>query len=194
MIRALAGALALLAGIAGANGPASAPPAPAPRIDPQASVATIEVDLRIGGRVQGRFGALEGQLDRLPDGRLQVSVRLDTRSLVLDGPGWMARSMRSAKFLDVERHPWVHFRSEPFDAALVRGGGAISGTLQLRGVARRVAFAVDPAGCDEPGVDCPIHVSGLVSRREFGMEAYRAWLHDPVGFDFRVRLRHPERP
>lgn len=194
MIRALAGALALLAGIAGANGPAPAPPAPAPRIDPQASVATIEVDLRIGGRVQGRFGALEGQLDRLPDGRLQVSVRLDTRSLVLDGPGWMARSMRSAKFLDVERHPWVHFRSEPFDPALVRGGGAMSGTLQLRGVARRVAFAVDPADCDPPGFDCPIHVSGLVSRREFGMEAYRAWLHDPVGFDFRVRLRHPERP
>lgn len=189
MIRRLAGALALLAGAAAAAGPV-----PAPRIDPQASVAAIEVDLRIGGRVQGRFGALEGELDRLPDGRLQVSVRLDARTLVLDGPGWMARSMRSPKFLDVGRHRWVHFRSDPFPAALVREGGAMAGTLQLRGVARRVAFAVDPAGCDPPGRDCPIHVSGAVSRREFGMEAYRAWLHDPVGFDFRVRLRQPERP
>jgi len=186
-MRRLAGALALLAGHALAA-------EPAPRIDPQASEATIEVDLRIGGRVQGRFGALEGQLERLPDGRLQVGVRLDTRTLVLDGPGWMARSMRSAKFLDVDRHPWVHFRSEPFEPALVRDGGAMIGTLQLRGVARRVAFGVAPAGCDAPGHGCPIHVSGTVSRRDFGMDAYRAWLYDPVGFDFRVRLRQPEHP
>lgn len=167
-------------------------PAPAPELDAAGSRASIEVDLRVGGRVQGRFGRLEGRLERLDDGRLQVAVRLDAEGLVLDGPNWMARSMRSPKFLDVEAHPWIHFRSEPFEPALVEAGGEMAGELVLREVARPVRFQVDPEACDEPGYDCDIHVSGVVSRREFGMDAYRVWLKDDVGFDFRVRLRQPE--
>ena len=165
-----------------------------PELDAGRSRAGIEVDLRVGGRVQGRFGRLEGRLGRLDDGRLQVAVRLDAEGLVLDGPGWMARSMRSPRFLDVEAHPWIHFRSEPFEPALVEAGGAMAGELVLRGVARPVRFRVDPEACAEPGYDCDIHVSGVVSRREFGMDAYRLWLKDEVGFDFRVRLRQPDAP
>lgn len=169
-------------------------PEPAPLLDTQRSRAAIEVDLRVGGRVQGMFGRIEGGLERLPDGRLQVAVRLDAQGLVLDGADWMARSMRSPKFLDVEAHPWIHFRSAPFDPALVETGGEMAGELELREVRRPVRFAVDPEGCDAPGYDCDIHVSGEVSRREFGMDAYRLWLKDEVGFDFRVRLRQPQAP
>ena len=61
-------------------------------------------------------------------------------------------------------------------------------------MARPVRFQVDPSGCEAPGYDCDIHVSGEVSRREFGMDAYRLWLKDEVGFDFRVRLRQPQAP
>lgn len=165
---------------------------PAPELDTARSRASIEVDLRVGGRVQGRFGRLEGQLERLDDGRLQVAVRLDAQGLVLDGPNWMARSMRSPRFLDVEAHPWIHFRSEPFEPALVEQGGAMAGELVLREVARAVRFEVDPEACAEPGYACDIHVSGVVSRQEFGMDAYRLWLKDEVGFDFRVRLRQPD--
>lgn len=186
-----AGPFAGLALAAGALvGPAA--PAPAPELDATRSHASIEVDLRVGGRVQGRFGRLEGRLERLDDGRLQVAVRLDAEGLALDGPNWMARSMRSPKFLDVEAHPWIHFRSEPFEPGLVEAGGEMAGELVLREVARPVRFQVDPEACDEPGLDCDIHVSGVVSRREFGMDAYRVWLKDEVGFDFRVRLRQPE--
>ena len=169
-------------------------PEPAPLLDTQRSRATIEVDLRVGGRVEGVFGRIEGGLERLPDGRLQVHVRLDATRLVLEGPGWMDRSMRSEKFLDVARHPAIRFRSEPFAPGLSRDGGWMAGELELRGVARPVRFQVAPAECEAPGLDCDIHVSGVVSRREFGMVAYRVWLQDGVGFDFRVRLRQSGQP
>lgn len=176
----------------------AAPPAaadtPVPEIDPLASRAAITVDLRVGGRVQGRFQDFDGRLERHPDGRLQVHVRLDATRLVLEGPGWMDRSMRSEKFLDVARHPAIRFRSEPFPPELSREGGWMAGELELRGVARPVRFQVDPSGCEAPGYDCDIHVSGVVSRREFGMVAYRVWLQDGVGFDFRVRLRQSGQP
>lgn len=162
-----------------------------PLIDPDASRAGIVVDLRLGGRVRGDFQAMEGRIDRLEDDRLQVSVRLDARSLVLDGPAWMGRSMRSSKFLDVETHRWIHFRSEPFAPALVREGGAMAGTVELRGVSRPVAFRVEASSCETPGYACDIPVSGQVSRRDFGMDSYKVWLRDEVGFDFNVRLRQP---
>ena len=167
---------------------------PAPRIDAAASKAAIDIDLRLGGHVIGRFRAFEGWLQREDDGRLRVSVSLDARGLDLEGPDWMQRSMRSDKFLDVQRHPRIRFLSDPFDPAVVRAGGALSGELELRGQRRQVRFRVDPADCGRPGYDCDIHVSGDVSRRAFGMSAYRVWVHDAVGFDFRVRLRDPERP
>lgn len=169
-------------------------PEPAPLLDTDRSRAAIEVDLRVGGRVKGRFGRLEGGLERLPDGSLRVDVRLDAHGLVLDGPEWMERSMRSPRFLDVEAHPWIEFRSAPFGRDLVESGGTMAGELELREVRRPVRFRVDPEGCDAPGYDCDIHVSGEVSRREFGMDAYRMWLRDEVVFDFRVRLRQPDAP
>lgn len=165
------------------------PPADTPVFDAAASQSGIEVDLRMGGRVRGAFRAMEGRIDQLEDQRLQVSVRLDARSLALDGPEWMERSMRSSKFLNVDDHPWIHFRSEPFPPALVKDGGTLAGTVELRGVTRPVAFRVDPSACEAPGRDCNIEVWGEVSRREFGMTAYRVWLRDEVGFHFHVRLR-----
>ena len=192
MTPGLAGAVLALAASLGLSPAALAiGPADAPEIDAVASRAGIEVDLRIGGRVQGEFEALEGRIERLEDDRLQVWVRLDARSLVLDGPDWMARSMRSSKFLDVEAHRWIQFRSEPFHADLVRDGGSLVGTLELRALARPVRFQVEPSACESPGYDCEIPVAGQVSRRDFGMEAYRVWLRDEVGFDFHVRLRQP---
>lgn len=188
----LAGAGLALAAVLWLPAPAAAiAPDAAPLIDARASQAGIEVDLRLGGRVRGAFQAMEGRIQRLDDGRLQVRVSLDARSLALDGPDWMARSMRSAKFLDVEAHPRIRFVSDPFDAALVRDGGVMAGRLELRGLSRPVRFEVERAACEAPGYDCPIPVSGQVSRRDFGMTAYRVWLHDDVGFDFHVRLRHP---
>jgi polyisoprenoid-binding protein YceI len=157
--------------------------------DPARSTAGITVDLRVAGEVDGRFGRIEGELEPAEGGLWRVQVRVDARELVLDGPGWMQRSTRSPRFLDVERHPRIIFVSLPFKRALLHDGGALAGDLDLRGRQKRVAFRLEPAACDQPGRDCPIRVRGSVSRREFGMTAQRLWLRDEVGFDFGVRLQ-----
>lgn len=188
MSRQRAGGLTLAGLMAAATMPAT-PPAAEP-FDPSASDAGITVDLRVAGEVAGRFGTIEGELQ--PDGdRWRVQVRIDARSLVLDGPAWMQRSTRSSGFLDVERHPRIDFRSGPFERTLLEVGGELAGDLTLRGRTAPVAFRIAPAACDDPGRDCPIRVSGMLSRRAFGMSSHRLWLRDGVGFDFQVRLRPP---
>jgi polyisoprenoid-binding protein YceI len=162
--------------------------------DPAASHADITVDLRVAGRVGGRFGKIAGELRPADGERWRVHARIDARSLKLDGPGWMQRSMRSPKFLDVENHPRIDFESVSFDRALLRTGGALAGDLTLRGRRGRVGFRIAPSTCDAPGRDCPIRVTGTVSRRAFGMSAQRLWLRDAVGFDFKVRLRPAAKP
>jgi polyisoprenoid-binding protein YceI len=201
MIRAWAGGLCLagLVAAAAAAPPESAPPATLPDapvaeiFDPDASRAGFEVDLRMLGRVRGRFRQIEGELQP-DDGRWRVRVRLDARELDLDGPEWMVRATRSDKFLAVDRHPDIRFVSAPFPRDLLRRGGELEGELRLRGRVRPVRFQVEPADCARPGRTCDIRVIGRVSRRDFGMSAQRLWVRDEVGFDFRVRLRDPVRP
>lgn len=161
--------------------------------DPAASRAAFEVSLRLAGTVQGRFQAIEGEL--APSAGLwRVRVRLDARELDLDGPAWMVRATRSDKFLDVDRHPQIHFESDAFPRELLKKGGELGGQLRLRGRTRPVLFKIDPARCATPGRQCDIRVHGSVSRREFGMNSQRMWVRDDVGFDFRVRLSDPVRP
>lgn len=184
MIRAWAGGLCL----AGLVGAATAAVPMRETFDPDRSSAGFEVSLRLAGQVQGRFQRVEGELQ--PEGDTwRVRVRLDARELDLDGPAWMVRATRSDKFLDVDRHPDIHFESEPFSRDLLRRGGELAGQLRLRGRLRPVSFRIDPAACPQPGHRCDIRVSGQVSRRAFGMNSQRVWVRDEVGFDFRVRLQ-----
>lgn len=164
------------------------------RIDPVASEASIRVDMRIGGDVNGRFGAVEGELRPAGEGRWQVEVRLDAASLAMDGPEWRIRMTRSEKFLDIAHHPDIRFTSNPFARDLLREGGLLAGRLHLRGQVRGVTFRLDPSRCDDPGHGCPLRVHGGIRRRDFGMDAYRLWVQDEVAFDFRVRLRHADAP
>ena len=176
-----------LAGLMALAMPARA--ADAEPFDPAGSRAGITVDLRVAGKVDGRFGRVEGELHPVGDGRWQVQARIDAAALKLDGPAWMQRSTRSSRFLDVERHPRIEFVSAPFTRELLRDGGELAGDLSLRGRTRPVGFRIEPSTCDTPGHACPIRVRGTVSRRAFGMVAQRLWLRDEVGFEFQVRLR-----
>ena len=192
MSRHRAGGLCLAGLMAVATMPARAPDSEP--FDPKASDAGITVDLRVAGKVDGRFGKLKGELRPAGGGQWQVHVRIDSRSLKLDGPGWMQRSTRSAKFLDVDNHPRIDFESVPFERALLRSGGELAGDLTLRGRTGRVGFRIEPAECDDPGRACPIRVRGTVSRRAFGINAQRVWLRDAVDFEFLVRLRSAASP
>ena len=183
MRRAWLGGLCL----AGLIGTATASTPMRDTVDPNASSARFSVSLRVSGPVAGQFRHIAGEIE--PDGRRwRVHVRVDARELELDGPAWMERSTRSRGFLDVERHPEIRFSSEPFARSLLRQGGPLQGELQLRGKAKKVTFTLAPAACARPGHGCDIRVSGLVSRRSFGMTTQRLWVRDEVGFDFRVRL------
>ena len=192
--RGLCLAAACWAGAVAAGGDPADREARVERIDPAASEATILVNMRIGGEVHGRFGAVEGELRPAGGDRWQVEVRLDAAGLQMDGPEWRVRMTRSEKFLDVERHPRIRFVSRPFPRALLHEGGLLAGELHLRGLVRGVTFRLEPSRCKDPGHACPLAVRGGIRRREFGMEAYRLWVQDEVAFDFRVGLRHAGAP
>jgi polyisoprenoid-binding protein YceI len=169
--------------------PAAAPAPAAEPFDAAASQAHFTVILRVTGPAHGQFAKVDGALQPVAGGLWRVSVQIETADLRLDGPAWMLRSTRSAKFLDVANHPRIEFVSTGFRRELLQRGGELAGELTLRGQTRRVSFRLEPAGCATPGRGCPIRVTGSVDRRLFGMTAQRLWLRDTVGFDFRVLLR-----
>jgi polyisoprenoid-binding protein YceI len=166
-----------------------APPRCRGRIDGASSEARFVVDVRLPIRAEGRFTELEGELKPRADGHCEVHVRLRADTVDYSGPAWMAKLTRSRAFLDAEAHPEVAFDSLAFPASWLNDGGAIDGRLRLRGRERPVEFTLRPAECDTPGQACAIRVSGEVSRRDFGMQAYRFTVKDNVRFEFAIRLR-----
>ena len=158
------------------------------RIDALGSDARFVVDVRLPVKAEGRFAAVEGELRPRPDGQCEVRVRLRADTVDYSGPEWMARLTRSPAFLDAGSHPEVTFDSVPFPVAWLNDGGAVRGRLKLRGRERPVEFVLRPAECDTPGQACAIRVSGEVSRRDFGMQAYRFTVKDVVRFEFAIRL------
>jgi polyisoprenoid-binding protein YceI len=150
--------------------------------------------MRTGNRIEGRIGSANGELAGTPDTAWKVRVKLDGRSLRVDGPRWMERVTRSDAFLAVNRYPVIRFESDAFTDALLHRGGALPGRLSLRGLVQPVSFQLLPSSCDRPGLACDINVQGRLSRQAFGMTAYRALLKDPVEVRFRVRLRPAPEP
>jgi polyisoprenoid-binding protein YceI len=173
--------------------PAAAPPPSPPTavaIDPHRSGAVFRVQLRARSReVEGRLVAPRGELSGSAQAGWTVRVRVDGRSLRVDGPPWMERATRSDAFLAVNRHPAIAFASARFDDAVLHAGGELPGELTLRGLTRPVSLRLLPSDCARPGQDCDIHVQGQLSRKDFGMTAYRAFLRDGVEVRFRVRLQ-----
>ena len=56
-------------------------------------------------------------------------------------------------------------------------------------ISRIETFAVAPATCARPGIDCDVVASGSVDRGDFGLDQWRLALTDTVSFDLRVRLQ-----
>ena len=164
-------------------------------IDARRSEAVFTVQLRARqSGVEGRLAAPRGELSGSVQGGWTVQVKVDGRRLRVDGPRWMERMTRSASFLAVDRHPWIRFASAPFGDRLLHAGGELPGQLTLRGLTRPVSLRLLPSQCARPGQDCDIHVQGELSRKDFGMTAYRAFLRDGVDVHFRVRLRPESAP
>ena len=182
--------------VAGAGLPANihaSPAAPSgaePRVLPLDTGYTrvgFRLATRWGQRLRGAFPVHEGEVRLHDDGRRDVSVRLDSTRMQILGQPRYTRWARGPEFFDVERHPVIEFRSELYDAALLRAGGDLHGTLTMRGVSRPVRFELEPSACDDPGRACDVVASGTVDRTDFGMDGWRAMVGDSVRFELRVR-------
>lgn len=162
------------------------------RIDPEHSRAKIAVSMRWLQVLDCRLRRFEGELDTMPDGLRQVTVRLDVRSLDIEGSDRFTRWAQSDEFFDIQRYPWVVFSSAPFTPAMLHSGGTLAGELFLRGVVRSVQFDLQPSTCERPGFDCAFRVSGIVSRRDFGMTSRALTVRDKVKIEFSVMLQEAE--
>ena len=191
--RALSLGLALLATLpAFAAAAAPAPGDTASRtlpFDTAHSAVGFRLSTRWGQRLRGTFPGYEGEVVVHPDGRREVRVRLDSARMEITGHPRYTQWARGPDFFDVASFPSIEFRSETYDEALLIEGGALPGTLTMRGVSRPVRFVVEPSACEEPGRGCDVVAHGEVDRTDFGMDAWQIAVDQAVRFDLRVRTR-----
>jgi polyisoprenoid-binding protein YceI len=120
---------------------------PAPgtwRIDPAHSAVAFSVRHLGVAKTRGRFGAFEGAVHVADDPKASsVEVTIDAASIDTH-EARRDEHLRSADFLDVERHPSLTFRSTS-----VEGDGdrwAVDGELTILGVTRPVRLDVTYEG------------------------------------------------
>ena len=170
---------------------ACAVPAAAQPLDTAHSRIGFQLTTRWGQAITGHFRRQEGEVAVLPDGRHEVRIRLAAGSVEVEGSRRYTRFARGPRFLAADNHPWVEFRSDPYDAALLQAGGPLQGVLTMHGVSRRETFVVAPATCARPARDCDVVARGTVLRTHYGVESWRWALTDDVRFHLRVRLLDP---
>jgi polyisoprenoid-binding protein YceI len=123
-------------------------------------------------RVHGRFARWEGEFvfDEADPSRSRVSVRIDASSVETREQDRDAH-LRSADFLDVERHPYITFASTSVSAP---GDGQfnVTGILTIRGTARPVLMRVEYAGrAKDPwgGERAGFVARTSIDRKDFGL-------------------------
>lgn len=165
-----------------------ASPVRAAEIDAAASRVDFQLVTRWGEVVDGRFPVFEGRLTRLPDGRQQVRVSLSAADVEIVGSARHTHMTRGNGFFEVERYPWITFESEPFEPGRLATGGALPGVLNLRGTRRRESFEVAASSCDRPALDCPVSVSGVINRSQYGMNRWALAIGRNVHIQLRIRV------
>ena len=158
-------------------------------IDPAVSRIGFTLSTRWGQTLQGRFPHYEGEVADAGDGRHQVRLRLATRDVEILGHPSYSRLTRGSGFFDAAHFPQVEFVSDAYPATLLRNGGAMTGTLSIRGISRREVFVVKPATCPQPARDCDVIATGSIDRRDYGMGRWDFALSSEVRFILRVRVR-----
>jgi polyisoprenoid-binding protein YceI len=114
-------------------------------IDPTYSAITFQVRHMVIARVHGRFARWTGALDLDPAdlSRSSVAVTIEAGSIDTQVADRDAH-LRSADFLDVEKHPEITFRSTRVERGA--GGLRVVGDLTIRGTTREVALETEYAG------------------------------------------------
>lgn len=163
--------------------------ASAAEIDPQYTRIGFSLKTRWGQSLRGRFPTYMGRIETLEDGRHRVRLTLSARDIEIVGhPGYTSIT-RGDGFFEADRFPEVEFVSDPYDDALVAGGGKLAGDLRIRNVRRREVFSIEATTCDQPGLDCDVVATGSVRRRDYGVDRWMFAVSDNVRFLLRLRVR-----
>jgi polyisoprenoid-binding protein YceI len=146
-------------------------------------------------KVRGRFTDFDASLvvGDTP-GDIRVEAQVDLASIDTGNSDRDAH-VRSAEFLDVERHPTMSFRS-----TAVGGGGEawhLAGDLTIAGVTLPASFDVEFGGTSDAmgHVHAGFSTSGSISRKAYGIDfgaMYNAGLGDVVKFDLDLEFLAPE--
>jgi polyisoprenoid-binding protein YceI len=142
-------------------------------IDPAHSVAEFKVKHMMIANVKGQFPKVSGALffDEfdLANSRVEASIEaasIHTRDEQRDA------HLKSADFFDVEKFPTLHFKSKSI--SIVRDGELeVEGDLTIRGVTRKVRFAVEgptpPAKDPWGNTRVAISATTKINRKDFGL-------------------------
>ena len=142
-------------------------------IDPAHTVAEFKVKHMMIANVKGHFSRVSGVLirDASDPANDRVEATIEAASIQTRDDQRDAH-LKSADFFHVEKFPTLHFKSTGIN---VVGAGELSveGDLTIRGVTRRVRFAVegptppakDPWGNTRIGVSA----STKINRKDFGL-------------------------
>ena len=164
-------------------------------IDPVHSNVGFTAKHMMVSSVRGRFGAVRGTIDLDPKSPETVRAEVEIDAASVDTA--MAKRddhLRSADFLDVERHPLISFRA---NGAHLLGGGRyrVDGEVTIRGVTKPITLDAELAGVYESartGARVGISARGALDRKEFGLNWNQAleaggWLvSDTVKFEIEV--------
>lgn len=121
--------------------------------------------------VRGRFSGIKGEIDYDPDDPLRSTAWLEIDAASVNtGDEKRDAHMRSADFLDVERHPKIRFES----TSVKRKGDQleVAGRLTIRGKTNPVTAAVEVSGVlDDPwgGKRVAFEGTSTIDRREWGL-------------------------
>jgi polyisoprenoid-binding protein YceI len=142
-------------------------------IDPAHSVAEFKVKHMMITNVKGQFSKVSGVLVRdesdPANDRVEATIEaasIETRDEQRDG------HLKSVDFLHIEKFPTLHFKSTDINV-VGEGELSVAGDLTIRGVTRKVRFAVEgptpPA--KDPWGNTRIGVSATtkINRKDFGL-------------------------
>jgi len=142
-------------------------------IDTTHSGIHFSVRHMVFAKVRGKFSDWRGRakLDPQDLTRSTVEVEIDAASIDT-GVGDRDQHLRSADFLDAERHPKLTFRSKRVETT-GEGRYRVHGDLTIRGTTREVVLDVEHAGvAKDPWGNqrAAFTASTSLDRRDFGLE------------------------
>jgi len=142
-------------------------------IDPVHAVAEFKVKHMMIANVRGHFTKIQGVLTHNEGDptKSKVEVSIDAASIETRDAQRDAH-LKSADFLDVEKHPTLTFLSDRVSKA-GEGELSVEGDLSIHGVTRRVTFAVEgpTPPTKDPWGNTRIAISATtkINRKDFGL-------------------------